>query len=86
LKPANGSWRVDETYNCQGGNWRYLSRAVDSIGATIDFWFSLSVTRLRPSGSSRKPSMQDRGWVWLTGSFFQHSRPDRAVSKIQEVA
>jgi transposase-like protein len=22
LKPTNGSWRVDETYICQGGNWR----------------------------------------------------------------
>ena len=30
LKPTNGSWRVDETYICQGGNWRYLYRAVDS--------------------------------------------------------
>ena len=39
LKPTNGSWRVDETYICQGGNWRYLYRAVDSTGATIDFWF-----------------------------------------------
>jgi hypothetical protein len=40
LKPTNGSWRVDETYICQGGNWRYLHRAVDSTGATIDSWFS----------------------------------------------
>jgi len=40
LKPTNGSWRVDETYICQGGNWRYLHRAVDSTGATIDFRFS----------------------------------------------
>jgi IS6 family transposase len=40
LKPTNGSWRVDETYICQAGNWRYLYRAVDSTGSTIDFWFS----------------------------------------------
>src|ERR1700736_3421080 len=40
MKPTNGSWRVDETYICQGGIWRYLYRAVDSSGATIDFWFS----------------------------------------------
>ena len=40
LKPTNGSWRVDETYICQSGRWRYLYRAVDSTGATIDFWFS----------------------------------------------
>ena len=40
LKPTNGSWRVDETYICQGGIWRYLYRAVNSTGATIDFLFS----------------------------------------------
>lgn len=41
LKPTNGCWRVDETYICQGGNWGYLYRAVDSTGATIDFWLSV---------------------------------------------
>jgi len=40
LKPTNGSWRVDETYISQGGRWRYLHRAVDSTGATVDFLFS----------------------------------------------
>jgi transposase-like protein len=35
LKPTNGSWRVDEPYIGQGGNWRYLYRAVDSTGATV---------------------------------------------------
>ena len=37
LKPANGSWRVDETYIRVKGKWTYLYRAVDSAGATIDF-------------------------------------------------
>jgi IS6 family transposase len=40
LRPTNGSWGVDEKYICQGGSWRYLYRAVDSTGATVDFWFS----------------------------------------------
>jgi len=40
LKLTNGSWRVDETYVCQSGSWRYLYRAVDSTAATIDSWFS----------------------------------------------
>jgi transposase-like protein len=40
LRPTNSSWRVDETYICQSGNWLYLYRAVDFTGATIDFWFS----------------------------------------------
>ena len=40
LKPTNGSWRVDETYIRVAGAWTYLYRAVDSTGATVDFWFS----------------------------------------------
>src|SRR5262249_5157077 len=41
LKPTKGSWRVDETYIRVAGEWRYLYRAVDSTGATIDFWVSV---------------------------------------------
>ena len=37
LKPASGSWRVDETCVQVKGKWAYLYRAVDSTGATIDF-------------------------------------------------
>src|SRR5271169_1755600 len=40
LKPTGGSWRVDETYVCVAGRWTYLYRAVDSTGATIDFYLS----------------------------------------------
>lgn len=43
LKPTNGSWRVDETYMRVAGEWKYLYRAVDSMGATIEF--SLSAKR-----------------------------------------
>jgi transposase, IS6 family len=40
LKPTNKSWRVDETYVRVKGRWRYLYRAIDSAGATIDFLLS----------------------------------------------
>lgn len=40
LKPANRSWRVDETYIKVKGRWCYLYRAIDSAGATIDFLLS----------------------------------------------
>lgn len=40
LRPANDSWRVDETYSKGKGRWKYLYRAVDSQGNTLDFLLS----------------------------------------------
>ena len=40
LKPTNRSWRVDETYVRVKGRWCYLYRAIDSDGATIEFFLS----------------------------------------------
>jgi transposase, IS6 family len=40
LRPCRGSWHVDETYVRIGGGWRYLYRAVDVSGQTIDFLLS----------------------------------------------
>jgi transposase-like protein len=37
LKPTNRSWRLDETYIKVKGQERFLYRAVDSSGQTIDF-------------------------------------------------
>lgn len=37
---TNDSWRVDETYISVKGKWKYLYRAVDSAGNTIDFLLS----------------------------------------------
>ena len=37
LSPTNDSWRVDETYIKIKGVWKYLYRAVDSEGNTLDF-------------------------------------------------
>ena len=36
-RPVGMSWRIDETYIKVGGQWKYLYRAVDRAGATIDF-------------------------------------------------
>ena len=41
LRNPNRSWRVDKTYVRFAGRWRYLYRAVDSAGETIDFMLSL---------------------------------------------
>jgi transposase-like protein len=39
-RPVGSSWRVDETYIKVKGQWRYLYRAVDQQGQTIDFLLS----------------------------------------------
>jgi len=40
LKSTNESWRVDETYIKVEGVWKYLYRAVDSQGNSLDFMLS----------------------------------------------
>jgi transposase, IS6 family len=40
LRPIKDSYRVDETYIKVKGAWKYLYRAVDSTGQTIDFMLS----------------------------------------------
>ena len=40
LRLVNDSYRVDETYVKVKGKWKYLYRAIDSKGNTIDFMLS----------------------------------------------
>lgn len=39
-RPADRSWRMDETYVRVKGNWVYLYRAIDKHGKTLDFMLS----------------------------------------------
>ncbi len=48
LRTTNDSWRVDETYIKIKGKWKYLYRAVDSDGNTLDFLLSAK-SRVRAS-------------------------------------
>jgi transposase-like protein len=36
-RSGGSSWRVDETFVKMRGKWRYLYRAVDGVGRTVDF-------------------------------------------------
>ncbi|WP_157660816.1 IS6 family transposase [Burkholderia ubonensis] len=38
-RPVGKSWRMDETYIKVRGQWKYLYRAVDKAGDTVDFLF-----------------------------------------------
>jgi len=40
LSSTNDSWKVDETYIKVKGAWKYLHRAIDSHGNTLDFMLS----------------------------------------------
>jgi IS6 family transposase len=40
LKMSGSSYRIDETYVKVGTEWKYLYRAVDSMGSTIEFMLS----------------------------------------------
>ena len=40
LKMSGASFRIDETYVKVGKDWKYLYRAVDSAGDTIEFMLS----------------------------------------------
>jgi transposase-like protein len=39
-RAVTGKWHVDETYIKVRGEWMYLYRAIDSVGDTVEFWFS----------------------------------------------
>jgi transposase-like protein len=45
LRPTNDSWKVDETYIKVKGEWKYLYRAIDSDGDTLDFMLSTKRNR-----------------------------------------
>ena len=65
-RPVSGRWHVDETYIKVRGQWRYLYRAIDSNGDTIEFWFS---ERRNLTAAKR----------FLRKALKRHGRPERIV-------
>jgi transposase-like protein len=59
-------WHIDETYIKVRGRWRYLYRAIDSNGDTIEFWFS---ARRNLAAAKR----------FLNKALKRHGRPERIV-------
>ena len=59
LRPANGSYRIDETYIKVKKEWKYLYRAVDSNGQTIDFMLSAKRDRVAAKRFFRKVIQSD---------------------------
>ncbi|KAB0266808.1 IS6 family transposase [Microvirga brassicacearum] len=65
-RAVSRNWHVDETYIKVRGQWKYLYRAVDSNGDTVEFWFS---TRRDLAAAKR----------FLTRALTRHGRPERIV-------
>ena len=63
-RPVGSSWRMDETYVLVGGQWKYLYRAVDRDGATVDFL----LTAKRDLAAARR---------FLERTIGQHGLPDK---------
>jgi transposase-like protein len=65
-RPVTGRWHMDETYIKVRGQWRYLYRAIDSNGDTVEFWFS---ERRNLTAAKR----------FLRKALKRHGRPERIV-------
>ena len=70
-RPVGSSWRMDETYIKVNGEWKYLYRAVDKEGNTIDFLLRAKRDKaaamrffkkaMRQSGDPEKVTMDKSG-------------------------
>lgn len=65
-RSVGGKWHMDETYIKVRGGWMYLYRAIDSVGDTVEFWFSES--RDLPAAKRL-----------LRKALARHGRPERIV-------
>jgi transposase-like protein len=65
-RTVTGKWHVDETYIKVRGQWRYLHRAIDSNGDTVEFCFS---ERRNLAAAKR----------FLRKALKRHGRPQRIV-------
>src|SRR5262247_2902909 len=63
-RPVGRSWRMDETYIRVKGEWRYLYRAVDTSGQTVD----VLLTEYRDTEAARR---------FLTQAIRRHGVPDK---------
>jgi putative transposase len=59
-RPVGTSWRMDETYVRVKGEWKYLYRAVDKEGQTIDFLLTPQRDRAAAAAFLRK-AIRDQG-------------------------
>ena len=65
-RSVTGKWHIDETYVKVRGRWTYLYRAIDSLGDTVEFFFSEN----RDLPAAKR---------FIRKALNRHGRPDRVV-------
>jgi putative transposase len=65
-RPVGSSWRMDETYVKVKGSWKYLYRAVDKAGATVDFLLTAKRDRKAALRFLRKAAGQNGAFDKIT--------------------
>ena len=65
-RAVTGKWHADETYIKVRGQWMYLYRAIDSVGDTVEFFFS----EHRDLPAAKR---------FFRKALERHGRPDRIV-------
>lgn len=65
-RSVGSKWHMDETYIKVRGQWMYLYRVIDSVGDTVEFWFS----EHRDLPAAKR---------FLRKALQRHGRPDRIV-------
>jgi transposase-like protein len=65
-RSVSRKWHLDETYIKVRGQWKYLYRAIDSHGDTVEFWFS----------ERRNLTAAEQ---FLRKALRRHGRPERIV-------
>jgi len=65
-RSVSRKWHVDETYIKVRGQWKYLYRAIDSNGDTVEFWFS------------ERRNLAAAKW-FLSRALKRHGRPKQIV-------
>ena len=92
-RPVGPSWRTDETCVRVKGAWKYLYRAVDKAGATVDFLLTAKRDRkaalrflrkaIKGSGTPQKITIDNSGAN--TAAIASHNAAHEAVIDIRQI-
>jgi putative transposase len=67
-RTVTGKWHMDETYIKVGGKWMYLYRAIDSVGDTVEFFFSENRDLVAAGASFARPLRVMPGRIALSST------------------